>query len=57
MQDRALARSTAPSERYGWPLHVIDHCRDDPAVEQPQAFLHSLRIAIGSDHITEEKLA
>jgi hypothetical protein len=29
--------------------------RDDPAVEQPQAFLLALRTAMGSDNITEEK--
>lgn len=32
--------------RYGWPLHVIEECRDDPAVEQPQQFLAALRAAI-----------
>lgn len=31
------------SARYGWPLDVIDETRDDPAVEQPQAFLQALR--------------
>jgi pimeloyl-ACP methyl ester carboxylesterase len=33
----------AASARYGWPLHVIDDARDDPAVEQPAAFLAALR--------------
>jgi pimeloyl-ACP methyl ester carboxylesterase len=32
----------AASARYGWPLHVIDDARDDPAVEQPAAFLAAL---------------
>jgi pimeloyl-ACP methyl ester carboxylesterase len=36
------------SVRYGWPLHVIDHARDDPAIEQPAAFLKALRTALGS---------
>ena len=29
--------------RRGWPLHVIEGARDDPAVEQPDAFLAALR--------------
>jgi pimeloyl-ACP methyl ester carboxylesterase len=36
----------AASERYGWALHVIDDARDDPAIEQPQAFLEALRTAL-----------
>jgi pimeloyl-ACP methyl ester carboxylesterase len=35
------------SARYGWPLHVIDDCGDDPPVEQPDAFLRWLHGAIG----------
>ncbi|MFP4636120.1 MAG: alpha/beta fold hydrolase [Nitriliruptoraceae bacterium] len=31
------------SERYGWPLYVIDGARDDPAAEQPDAFVRALR--------------
>ena len=31
------------SARYGWPLHVIDGARDDPAVEQPRAFMDVVR--------------
>lgn len=34
------------SERYGWPLHVIDGARDDPAAEQPDAFIRALRSAL-----------
>ncbi len=30
------------SERYGWPLHVIEHAGDDPPIEQPGAFLRAL---------------
>ena len=29
--------------RRGWPLHVIEGARDDPAVEQPDAFVAALR--------------
>lgn len=38
----------AASVRYGWPLHVIENARDDPAIEQPAAFLEALRTALGS---------
>ena len=38
----------AASARYGWPLHVIENARDDPAIEQPEAFLEALRTALGS---------
>jgi pimeloyl-ACP methyl ester carboxylesterase len=34
------------SARYGWPLHVIENARDDPAIEQPEAFLEALRTAV-----------
>ena len=40
-----LGVAEAASERYGWPLHVIEGARDDPAVEQPDAFLRALRAA------------
>lgn len=43
-----LRTAEAASARYGWPLHVIEDCRDDPAVEQPQAFLDALRTAMGA---------
>jgi pimeloyl-ACP methyl ester carboxylesterase len=35
------------SARNGWPLRVIEDAADDPAVEQPQAFLHGLHAALG----------
>jgi pimeloyl-ACP methyl ester carboxylesterase len=38
----------AASVRYGWPLHVIENARDDPAIEQPEAFLEALRAALDS---------
>lgn len=42
--DRAnpLRKAEAASERYGWPLHVIEHARDDPKLERPDAFLRAL---------------
>jgi len=38
----------AASARYGWPLHVIDNARDEPAIEQPKAFLSALRAVLDS---------
>jgi pimeloyl-ACP methyl ester carboxylesterase len=35
------------SARYGWPLFIIDNAADDPPIEQPQAFLQTLRRAFG----------
>lgn len=48
--DRAiqLEVAEAASARYGWPLHVIDNVRDDPKLEQPEAFLHALYPTIGT---------
>jgi pimeloyl-ACP methyl ester carboxylesterase len=43
-----LAVAEAASARYGWPLHVIENARDDPAIEQPEAFLEALRTALDS---------
>jgi pimeloyl-ACP methyl ester carboxylesterase len=31
------------SARHGWPLHVIDGAADDPIIEQPVAFVRTLR--------------
>jgi pimeloyl-ACP methyl ester carboxylesterase len=42
-----LRSAEAASATFGWPLHVIEDCRDDPAVEQPEAFLEALRTALG----------
>lgn len=49
--DRALhlPLAEAAGARYGWPLHVIENCADDPARDQPEAFLRALRAAIGRD--------
>lgn len=35
------------SARYGWPLHVIEDTGDDPAVEQPHAFMEAMRPVLG----------
>ena len=54
--DRAnrLRIAEAASERYGWPLHVIDNCADDPPRDQPEAFLETLHTTLGSTHGFEE---
>ena len=31
------------SARFGWPLHVIDDAGDDPPLEQPAVFVHTLQ--------------
>jgi len=48
--DRAtsLDVAEAASLRYGWPLHVIEDCADDPPIEQPAAFLCALRAALAT---------
>lgn len=42
--DRAtpLAVAEAANERYGWPLHIIEDCADDPPIETPAEFLDAL---------------
>ena len=42
-----LSVAEEASAAYGWPLHVIEDCADDPAVEQPEAFLRALHVALG----------
>jgi pimeloyl-ACP methyl ester carboxylesterase len=46
--DRATPLSVAEeaSDRFDWPLHVIEDCADDPPVEQPEALLRVLRAVI-----------
>ena len=41
-----LRIAEAASERYGWPLHIIERAADDPPMEQPQAFVRALRAAM-----------
>lgn len=43
-----LKAAEKASQRYGWPLYVIDGARDDPAAEQPEAFLEALRSGLES---------
>jgi pimeloyl-ACP methyl ester carboxylesterase len=48
-----LQTAEAASSRYGWPLHVIDHAGDDPAIEQPEEFLRALHSALGSPTVRQ----
>ena len=43
-QDRAnrLRIAQRASERYGWPLEVIEDCADDPARDRPSEFVRAL---------------
>ena len=41
-----LEVAEAASARHGWPLHVIEHCADDPPIEQPEAFVEALQQAL-----------
>jgi len=41
-----LAVAEDASARFGWPLHVIENCNDDPPVEQPEALFRTLRVAL-----------
>jgi pimeloyl-ACP methyl ester carboxylesterase len=43
-----LQVAEAASARHGWPLHVIEHAGDDPAFEQPKAFLRTLHAVLGT---------
>jgi FAD/FMN-containing dehydrogenase/pimeloyl-ACP methyl ester carboxylesterase len=43
-----LSVAEVASARHGWPLHVIEGSADDPPIEQPEAFLHALRAALGA---------
>jgi len=54
-QATPLSVAEATHARFGWPLRVIEHCADDPPLEQPEAFLRSLRAALES--MTAERAA
>jgi pimeloyl-ACP methyl ester carboxylesterase len=41
-----LSVAEEASGRFGWPLHVIENCNDDPPIEQPDALLRTLHVAL-----------
>jgi len=52
-----LAISREASERYGWPLHVIEGAADDAPMERPAALVEALRRALGPARAPEAWLA
>jgi pimeloyl-ACP methyl ester carboxylesterase len=56
--DRATPLSMAQeaAKRFPWNLRVIDNAADDPALEQPEAFLGALHKALETDKKPEEGL-
>lgn len=50
-----LQTAESASARHGWPLYVIEDCRDDPAMEQPEAFIDALRTAMGASGETRRE--
>jgi pimeloyl-ACP methyl ester carboxylesterase len=44
----ALSVAENASKRYGWPLLVVENAGNEPAIEQPRAFLRALRTALDS---------
>jgi pimeloyl-ACP methyl ester carboxylesterase len=54
-RDRAnrLRIAEAARDGYGWPLHVIEDCADDPPRDRPKAFLTALRAALTRGRLTE----
>lgn len=47
----------AAAERYGWALQVIDNAADDPAFEQPRAFLAALHAALDTPAAADDTRA
>jgi pimeloyl-ACP methyl ester carboxylesterase len=41
-----LSIAEEASARYGWPLHVVENAGDDPALDQPDAFVDALQTAL-----------
>jgi pimeloyl-ACP methyl ester carboxylesterase len=44
-----LSAAESASRAFGWPLHVVEDAADDPALEQPAAFLGVLRAVLGRE--------
>jgi pimeloyl-ACP methyl ester carboxylesterase len=45
-QANDLQIAESASERYGWPLHVIENCADDPPRDEPRQFTEALRASL-----------
>ncbi len=44
-----LSAAESASRAFGWPLHVVEDAADDPALEQPEAFVGVLRAVLGRE--------
>jgi pimeloyl-ACP methyl ester carboxylesterase len=55
--DRAIRPgiAAAASVRYGWGLHVIENCADDPPRDQPAAFTEALRAALAPTNLQSQE--
>lgn len=43
-----LKIATKASEKYGWPLHIIEDTRDDPKLEKPEDFVQAVQSSIAN---------
>ena len=55
-KDRAnrLRIAEGASARYGWPLHVIEDCADDPPRDEPEQFIRALRASLNGRTLHNE---
>jgi pimeloyl-ACP methyl ester carboxylesterase len=51
-----LSVAEEASARHGWPLYVVDGSADDPAIEQPEAFMQILRTVLGEVLATNTRM-
>lgn len=53
--DRATSVAVAEhaSRRYDWALHIVESAADDPALEQPEAFMRELRAALDQNFMPQ----
>lgn len=50
-----LKLAVKASEKYGWPLHVIEDTRDDPKLEKPDAFVEAVRLSVAEPLVEEQR--
>lgn len=43
------------SKKYGWPLHIIEHTRDDPKLEKPDAFVVAVQSSVTEPPAEKQK--
>lgn len=42
------------SEKYGWPLHIIEDTRDDPKLEKPDAFVEAVQSSVAEPLVEKQ---